>query len=545
MQCIACQNNFDILEGDQKLYDKLGVPAPKRCPKCRFQLVLSYRNKRVIFQQPCDLCQKNIITSYHPDCGYSIYCPDCFYSDTWDQHASGVDFDFSRSFFEQYKELDQRAPKLGTITLATNENSDYTNYSAGNKDCYLIFAAVGNQECYYGDSIRKSKNTVDFFSIKKDEWCYEITNTRQCNDLIYAESCFTCASSAFLYDCRSCTDCFMCSNLRQKKYCIRNKQHTPEEYKAFMDQINLGSYLEFEAFANEYKEMKVNSFRRCEQTHNEDVVGSRIYNSTRCYYCFDATTLEDCRYASNCDNCKDCSDIFAAYRMTELCYYGFGFGLDSYANHWSILTAGSSFVVHSMVCHNSQYCFGSNNLRNAKYCIFNKKFDEEGYHEQVSKIQDHMKETGEYGTFFPPSLSPYAYNESTASDYFPLEKSELEKQGWMWRDKDEREYLPQTLELPDSVQETQESVTNEMLACVDCGKNYKIIAQELEFYRNMLLPIPRKCPECRMQRRFHSINPWGIWERDCDKCSMKFESSYSPEREETVYCTNCYQESVY
>ena len=53
------------------------------------------------------------------------------------------------------------------------------------------------------------------------------------------------------------------------------------------------------------------------------------------------------------------------------------------------------------------------------------------------KIVDHMKSTGEWGEFFPSSLSPFGYNETVAQEYFPLDKSEVVNRGWNWRDEDE------------------------------------------------------------------------------------------------------------
>jgi len=39
-------------------------------------------------------------------------------------------------------------------------------------------------------------------------------------------------------------------------------------------------------------------------------------------------------------------------------------------------------------------------------------------------------------------------------------------------------------------------------------------------------------------------NPREIYERSCDKCSKDIESTYSKEREETVYCEECYNKEI-
>jgi len=36
-----------------------------------------------------------------------------------------------------------------------------------------------------------------------------------------------------------------------------------------------------------------------------------------------------------------------------------------------------------------------------------------------------MMKTGEWGEFFPASLSPFGYNETVAQEYFPLSREEV------------------------------------------------------------------------------------------------------------------------
>jgi len=38
----------------------------------------------------------------------------------------------------------------------------------------------------------------------------------------------------------------------------------------------------------------------------------------------------------------------------------------------------------------------------------------------VPKIIEHMQKMGEWGEFFPSSLSPFGYNETVAEEYYPI-----------------------------------------------------------------------------------------------------------------------------
>jgi predicted metalloendopeptidase len=45
-----------------------------------------------------------------------------------------------------------------------------------------------------------------------------------------------------------------------------------------------------------------------------------------------------------------------------------------------------------------------------------------------------------YGEFFPSELSPFCYNETIAQEYFPLTKEQAIKQGYKWKEREERNY---------------------------------------------------------------------------------------------------------
>jgi hypothetical protein len=56
----------------------------------------------------------------------------------------------------------------------------------------------------------------------------------------------------------------MCSNLRNKKYCIRNKQYTKEKYKEEIVNLITGKNSDINNFNNEFQELKLKAI------HNEN-----------------------------------------------------------------------------------------------------------------------------------------------------------------------------------------------------------------------------------------------------------------------------------
>ena len=113
-----------------------------------------------------------MISLYSPDKPYTVYCQDCWWSDAYDPTDYGIGFDFNRSFFEQYDELNRRVPKLA-IQNANSENCAYTNYSSGNKDCYLVVGTGDCENCFYSYRLFNSRNLFDCYDVVSSENCYE------------------------------------------------------------------------------------------------------------------------------------------------------------------------------------------------------------------------------------------------------------------------------------------------------------------------------------------------------------------------------------
>jgi hypothetical protein len=204
-----------------------------------------------------------------------------------------------------------------------------------------------------------------------------------------------------------------------------------------------------------------------------------------------------------------------------------------------------SDIEYSEQMMNSNDCFGCNGLRHKKYCILNKQYSKDQYASLRLRVIEHMKRTGEWGQFLPKEMCCFAYNESTAHQYYPLTKEQALSQGYKWKDDDKRNFLPQDYKIPDKISEAESDITDAVIACNVCKINFKITPQELKFYRTNNIPIPRSCSECRHNVRLSLRNPKKLWNRNCQKCGTGFLTTYSPNRPETVYCEACYLKTVY
>jgi hypothetical protein len=188
-------------------------------------------------------------------------------------------------------------------------------------------------------------------------------------------------------------------------------------------------------------------------------------------------------------------------------------------------------------------------LKHKKYCILNRQYTQDEYERLVPQIIEHMRQGGEWGEFFPTTLSPFPYNETLAQESFPLSKEEILKRGWMWREqKDEMPKVEKVIvarNLPDSIEDVPDDILNWAVECEVTKRPFKIIKPELEFYRKMKLPVPHFHPDERHCRRMELRNPQHLWSRQCAKCGKGIETTYPPERPERVYCEECYLKEVY
>lgn len=540
--CKISGKEFEISEEDQKFYKKLGIPEPTICPEERCRRRFVHRNERHLYRRKSNLSGKEILSSIHPDELFKVFSPEEWWSDAWDAADYGRDYDFSRPFFEQLADLQKEVPMI-SLHVVNNQNCPYVNYIGDCKNCYMIFGPIYSEDCYYG-SPYMSRNCVDSLLVRDSELCYECVTCDKCYSCFFCQDCVNSRDLVYCYECRGCNDCIGCVGLRNKKYCVFNEQFTKEEYAAVRKNLNFCDTAGRGDLAAKFKNLKLKSPHRAMVSVNiEDCTGNYIYESKNAVDSFDVKKCHDCAYCAQVVDMKDCHDCNYT-EEDELCCEYLGYYR---VNNCQYSLGG--FNVHDakymMHCVSGGNLFGCIALKNKNYCILNKQYKREEYEEMIKRIIEHMQSTGEWGEFFPSSLSPFCYNESVAQEYFPLTKEEALKRGYRWREKDPKEYKKQSYVVPVKISDAPESIVNAILACVECGKNFKIIAPELRFYKRFGLPVPEKCPDCRHKARLSMRTPRTLWERKCAKCGKAIKTSYSPTEPEMVYCEECYLAEIH
>jgi len=548
MTCNQCHSSFEIFPEDQEFYQKMEVPEPTLCPQCRMQRRLSYRNERHLYHRKCDLTGKSIISAFSTDKPFPVYDLDAWWSDEWDAMDYGRDFDFSRPFFEQFFELRNQVPRLALIQQKPMENSDYCNCASRNKNCYLVFSTNYCENVYYGSWVNHSKNSVDNSYLRNSELCYESVGCTDCFNVSYSQDSINCSDSAFLRNCQGVRNCFGSSNLVNKQYYIFNEPHTKESYEQFMREVDLGSYSTVEKIKEKLSGVLNDLIvREFIGNNNQNSVGDYMSHCKNAYLCFEVDALEDVRYSQCLQKAKDCMDYSYWGGGAEKIYETIACGYNVYGIRFSNLCWDNcSDLTYCDHIFSSRNCFGSVGLKKKEYCILNKQYSKEDYEVLVPRIIKHMKKTGEWGEFFPAKNSIYAYNETLAHEQIPLSEEAVLARGWQWRDeKETMTYKGPNIETPDHINDVKDSILSKILISEASGKPYKIIPQELKFYKENNIPIPRLTPHERHLERLKKRNPMRLWDRACVKCNKAIQTSYSPERPEQVYCEQCYLREVY
>lgn len=585
--CQNCKQDFIIESDDFSFYEKVKVPAPTWCPDCRFQRRMSWRNFWHLFKKTDAHTGEKIFSLFPEESPVKIYEKEYWNSDAWDPFEYGIDCDFSKPFFKQFNELMYSVP-FPAHSILNLVNCRYCTNAGGLKNCYLVRAATDTEDSAYLIWDHASKRCMDSFVTDHCELGYGNVNTQRSFKTLFSVDCKDCNDVILSKDCTGCNHCFGCVGLRNKSYYFFNQQLTKEEYKKRLEEENIGSAKSLQVLSKKAHDFWLTFPQKyIHGRQNVDVSGDYIYESKNAKISFIVRESENIKFCQNFTNgpVKDCYDFSNWGENVELLYEclicGNGnsklrFCMQSYPNNRNL--------EYCVFCQRSSDLFGCVGLKDKQYCIFNKQYSKEEYETLVSKMKKHMNDMPyvdkkgrvyKYGEFFPPEFSTFPYHITEAQDIFPLTEAQAVEQGFLWYPikSDEYTHTISQSQIPDHINDVQDAILNEVLACEhhgncaqECTKAFKIVKEEIEFCRHLNIPIPRLCPNCRHYERLAWRNSSRLYKRKCtcsgkksengvyqntiehfhksDHCPNEFETSYAPDRPEIVYCEQCYQAEV-
>ena len=574
--CQNCKASFTIDAQDFDFYKKIDVPPPTWCPDCRMIRRLSFRNQEKLFRGKDAHSGKEIFSMYPPEAGLKVYEDQYWLSDNWDAMEYGRDYDFSRSFFEQFRELMRDVP-WDAMSGLRMVNSDYSNNATDFKNCYLCFNGSRNEDSAYCVSFSDSKNSFDCKQADHLELCYELFSASACYKTFWSTETDDSQNVWFSRNCSDLSDCFGCVNLKSKQYHIFNQPYSKEDYKKKLEEMRLDTYSGLMKARDEaYKFWEQFPVKYMRSIMNVNVDGEFIFNSKNVHQSYHIGGAENVKYSFNLfDKVADCYDYCSWGEGAQMIYESLivGDGVKNLKFCYECWPSSQN-MEYSAHCRSSSDCFGCFGLKKKQYCIFNKQYSKEEYFSLRERIIKHMNEIPytdkrgniyRYGEFFPSEFSAFAINETIVDQCLPMEKEKALSLGFNWREPNPREFQTtiKAADLPDSLTDTTDAICKEIVGCMKCQRAYRIIPMEFQFYKLVNMPLPRICHECRLRERVEKFMPpmkWYPMQCMCDyviyknfdkhnnhpdgQCPNEFLTTHIPDGGEIVYCEQCYNSEV-
>ena len=543
--CVECKKEFTLDSGDFILYEKVGLKIPDQCFFCRVKQHFAFVPFGKFRKGKSDLTDESLITVLPEESRYPIYKSHEWWGDAWDPMSFGQDYDSNRSFFEQLKELQEKVPRPHQ-TGENSTNCDWCDDVWESKNCYLCRSLLKCENCSYIYRVIDTKDSIDIFYSFNLQNSYDCLFCNNSFNLNFSENSRDCIDSYFLSDCRNCQNCFMSWNLRNKQYCIRNKQYTKEAYEEEIKKIRFDSFLNLVELKKEFEEiLKSNVVHRENfNLRTTNSTGDYLTDCDKCVNCFSWEKSQNCRNHIRGMKTKDSIDQTFTWN-TEVSGNNSGVfgGFDIKYSSWS----DGRYSEYLDNCVEVEYCFGCVGLKKKKYCILNKQYTKDEYEVLKEKIITDMKNRGEYGRFLPYSMGLCEYNFSTGMIYFPdTTKDEILEKGGYWSDNDmSSEDGISSLELPDSIIETDKDISKQALICPETKYRFNISPSEYEFHKNKNFALPRVHFDWRIIKKIKRMSIIKSYLYKCFYCQKDISAYYPSEwGYQKIACEECYKQNI-
>lgn len=516
------------------------------CPRCRLQHLFAFWIFGHFRKTKSALNGKTLITTFSETVPFPLYDREEWISDAWDPMEYGQSYDDTRSFFEQFKELQAKVPHPHQSGV-NNVNCQWSDDVWDSRECYLCRSLIECEFISYGYRTLRCKNSIDLTYCFDTELSYDCLYCFKCYKVQHAINSRDCIDSAFLYDCRNVQNCFMCWNLRNKQYHILNQPYSKEEYFKKLKEFDLHSYGAREKLKKEFQEIIATRavHRESFTTNAVRSTGNFLADCKNCSTCAFLERSENCRYVWRGHETKDSIDaVGTAYNEKIGCSTTV---LGSYEGVGLLNVTRCRYSFYLENCEECEYCFGCVGLRKKKFCIFNKQYSEEEYNVLLKKIKQNMEMKKEWGKFFPMSFAHSGYNLSLANILFPETRENIEKRGGLWNEETEssQEGISGN-DLPDRIDDADDAIPGKAIVCPMTKRRFSIAPHELKFYREQGIPLPHLHPDERTITRFkllaQSIIPVA---GTCHFCNKQITHYYPPELGySNIACIECYQREV-
>jgi hypothetical protein len=149
------------------------------------------------------------------------------------------------------KQLEKLKLEIPHVALHThNAENSFGNYMVNSKNSYYTFKTHDLEDSMYMYDTQKDKDCMDCCVVNQSELTYDSIENSQVYNCNFSYWCAYNVDCEYMMYSFSCKNCFGCFNLKNKQYCILNKEYSKEEYERLVTEIkqNLrekGQYMNF------------------------------------------------------------------------------------------------------------------------------------------------------------------------------------------------------------------------------------------------------------------------------------------------------------
>ncbi len=439
------------------------------------------------------------------------------YSDYYSQDSAlyldWMEYDKELSFFENWQKLRLGLKSTNMINFFLSENSDYWDVVSKWKNVYLSSYVVNtNEDIVYSFWVKDNCSRV-FNSAIVSDWSENIYSSlcvSQSYETFYSRYITNSSHIWFSVNLIGCKECLFCDGLENASYCIKNKQYTKEEYLVFKNKL-LRNTDKFEEYYDTWTK----------KTSRHVASWSVSWR-----YAVESDNLENAHYPYRVIGWRNLFNVWWSEWNTEMYDVVDGWGPELHHVYWvngvAINTEHAYLSCHIPNCSNvfycfytesCSYCFGCIGLKNKQYCIFNKQYDKETWHEKVNELF-HIIDT-EWMTweFFPASVNPFYMNDTVASLIEDLPREEIVEEWYLRRDEEIAVDIPDWMEVIEvnalwdfeSLHESGLVLDSSILKKVIKDKEwnvFRVIKMEYDFLKRYNLPLPREHWLTRLKDHF-------------------------------------------
>ena len=194
---------------------------------------------------------KPIICPVHPATGIKVL-PDKEWFDR-DFIELGREVDLNRSFFDHLTQLRRDVPSSAGRNYKPAENS-IAVVSLGDVNSYFVVLSR-SKNTLFSVSALDTESSAEVYNSSGITNSYNVVHSERVFNSQYVRESRDSMNSAFLFDCRSCENCFGATNKRNAKYVWFNEQLSETEWKKRRAEVDLGSRSQVKTWLNKFDEL--------------------------------------------------------------------------------------------------------------------------------------------------------------------------------------------------------------------------------------------------------------------------------------------------